>query len=135
MIVVVYYSFSYLTEYFNIGYFWLGLIIQYLNFTKSSSIFKIRSKFSTLMACKLVKGDPQDMGRDLLKSYQEIDYMTVDSKEFMKDQEGHTVISDDTIDLPIEFFIRALVPRRERRMLTYWGIDEIGSYYILRSSF
>lgn len=61
--------------------------------------------------------------------------MTLDSKVYLRNDEGHTFISDETIDLPHDFIMRALLPRRTRRMITYWGIDDKGAYYIIRSSF
>ena len=83
----------------------------------------------------LLKGDPIDIGREYLKSYPLIDVMTVSQKDFLKDEEGHTLITDDTVDLPSDFLARALLPRRSRRSISYWGIDDSGAFYILRSSF
>lgn len=53
----------------NIGYFWLGLCIQFLNFKKLRTIFSIKPKYSLLKARALVKGDPIDLGREILKNY------------------------------------------------------------------
>ena len=61
--------------------------------------------------------------------------MTIESREFLRDEEGHTVISDDTIDLPSSFFIKPFVPRRQRRIITYWGVDDQGTFYVFRNIF
>lgn len=61
--------------------------------------------------------------------------MTIESREFLRDEEGHTVISDDTIDLPSSFYIKSFVPRRQRRIITYWGVDDQGTFYVFRNIF
>lgn len=59
--------------------------------------------------------------------------MLVESVEFLQDKEAHTVITDDVVDLPSHFMIRQFLPRVHRRMRTYWGVDDLGCFYVLRT--
>ena len=59
--------------------------------------------------------------------------MLAESVEFLQDKEAHTVITDDIVDLPSHFMIRSFLPRMHRRMRTYWGVDELGCFYVLHT--
>ena len=60
--------------------------------------------------------------------------MTVELKEFLKDDAAHTSITDESLDLPNDFIFKSFTPIRKRRMISYWGIDNNGSFIILRKS-
>jgi hypothetical protein len=47
-----------------------------------------------------MKGDAQDLGRMFMKNYQQFDLMTINANEFMRNDETHSVITDETFDLP-----------------------------------
>lgn len=86
-----------------------------------------------LKARTIIKGESYDIGREYLKNYQFFDYMLAESIEFLQDKEAHTVITDDVVDLPSQFMIRQFLPRVHRRMRTYWGVDELGCFYVIRT--
>jgi hypothetical protein len=93
----------------------------------------MKSKYSVLKARTLIKGEAYDLGREYLRNYQFFDYMLAETVDFLHDKEAHTVITDDVVDLPSHFTIRSFLPRVHRRMITYWGVDELGCFYVLRS--
>ncbi len=59
--------------------------------------------------------------------------MLAETVDYLQDKEAHTVITDDVVDLPSHFFVRSFMPRVHRKMKTYWGVDELGCFYVLRS--
>ena len=60
--------------------------------------------------------------------------MCMNQTQIFANEEGHTTINDETYDIPKDFLIRAFVPLRHRKMMSYWGVDEKGAFYIIRSS-
>lgn len=82
----------------------------------------------------MIKGDSIEIGRDFLKNYLQFDCMTSDQRELSRNEAAHTIITEDSIDLTVDFIARNFVPLRKRRMLTYWGVDDKGIFYILRHS-
>ena len=92
-----------------------------------------RSKL--MKARSLIKGDAYDLGREYLKNYQLFDYMLAESNDFLHNKEGHTVITEEMIDLPHHMFIRSFLPRVQRKMISYWGVDDLGCFFVLRSLF
>jgi hypothetical protein len=106
-----------------------------MNFKNLRKIFSLRSKFTLLKGRAIIKGQAQDIGREFLKNTMKFDFFTVQSREFLKNDEGHIVITDDILDLPCSYLLRSFIPRRKRRTLTYWGIDDQGCFYVLKSTF
>lgn len=62
------------------------------------------------------------------------DFMCVNSKQVSKDDEKHTLITDETLDLPSDFFGKQFLERRTVRVQTYWCTDDTGTFYVLRRS-
>lgn len=61
--------------------------------------------------------------------------MVDESREISRDENSHTFVTSETIDLPGDFVtVRSFVPKRFRRMQTYWGVDEEGAFYIIRQT-
>ena len=61
--------------------------------------------------------------------------MVDESREISRDEHAHTFVTSETLDLPADFLtVRSFVPKRYRRMQTYWGVDEDGIYYIVRQT-
>ncbi len=134
--LLTYYSYEKINSLLGLklSYFWLGFALQLVSYWKLKTVASLSSKYSLLRAKTLLKGDSIEIGRDFLKSYLHFDCMTADQRELSRNEEAHTVITEDLIDLPVDFIARSFVPMRKRRMLTYWGTDEKGIFYILRHS-
>ena len=96
----------------------------------------MQRKYSVARARAVVKGDAQDLGRMFMKNYQEFDMMTANANEFMRNEEAHSVIADETFDLPKGEYVnlRYWVSRFEKRVITYWASDTDGIFYVLRTS-
>jgi hypothetical protein len=62
--------------------------------------------------------------------------MTFRSNEFMKNEEAHTMINEETFDLPLEeyTYLRFLIPRFSSKIISHWATDSQGSFYVLRTS-
>lgn len=116
----------------QLGYFWLGLAIQLINFKRVGSLLSFRSRYTLLRARTVIKGDAIDIGREFMKSYADFDIMTPESKELSRHDSDHTIVTCDVIDLPSDSFVKQLVPVRKRRIQTYWGIDDQGIFYVQR---
>jgi hypothetical protein len=71
-----------------------------------------------------------------MKNYPEFDLMTVKANEFMRNEEAHSVITDETFDLPQGDYesSRFLISRFNQRIITYWASDSQGNFYVLRTS-
>lgn len=119
----------------NIGFFWLGFMMQVISFKTLNGLVSVRPKYSILKSRALIKGEAYDLGREFLKSYQFFDFMLAETIDFLHNKEAHSVITDDIIDLPSQMFIRSFLPRVHRRMITYWGVDDLGCFYVIRSTF
>lgn len=63
--------------------------------------------------------------------------MTVRSNEFMKNEEAHTIINEETFDVPLDEYmagLRFLIPRFSTKVISYWATDSEGIFYVLRTS-
>lgn len=54
---------------FNIDYFYLGILIQILNFKKIKGIFSLQTKYGLLKARAIIGGDPEVIGHEIMKCY------------------------------------------------------------------
>lgn len=138
MSLIVYQAFLKLKAYtgWEIGYFWLGLALQLVNSKRFLSIFQLRTQYpSSIRARTVFKGEPIDIGREFLRSYPYVDPMVDESREISRDDQSHTFVTSETLDLPGDFVtVRSFMPKRYRRMQTYWGLDKDGTYYIVRQT-
>lgn len=53
----------------NIGFFWLGFLMQMISFKTLKGLFSLRPKYNLLKSRCLIKGDAYDLGREFLKNY------------------------------------------------------------------
>lgn len=63
--------------------------------------------------------------------------MTVRSNEFVKNEEAHTIINEETFDVPLDEYLaglRFLIPRFSTKVISYWASDSDGIFYVLRTS-
>ena len=62
--------------------------------------------------------------------------MTIRSNEFMKNEEAHTMINEETFDLPLEEYtnLRFFIPRFSSKIISHWATDSQGNFYVLRTS-
>jgi len=62
--------------------------------------------------------------------------MTIRYNEFMKNEEAHTMINEETFDLPLEEYtnLRFLIPRFSSKIISHWATDSQGNFYVLRTS-
>lgn len=54
----------------------------------------------------------------------------------MKNEEAHTMINEETFDLPLEEYtnLRFLIPRFSSKIISHWATDSQGNFYVLRTS-
>ena len=86
-------------------------MLQALNFIKLKGVFCLRSKFEMIKAKALVKGSPEEIGREIVYAYLEnrqdqFDFMTVYSKEISRDEEKHLMTTEEILDLPPDWLSR-----------------------------
>jgi hypothetical protein len=136
-IVFAFYLFDFILKRLNLdlSYFYFGLIVQLINLKGLGKIFRFKQRFSLLRSRAVIKGDAQDLGRQFMRNLMKFDYMTTEVKEFIRNDEAHTVINDETFDIPRGEFelMRYFVQRQEKRIVTYWAIDSSGIFYVLRT--
>ncbi len=63
--------------------------------------------------------------------------MTVRSNESMKNDEAHSIINEETFDVPLDDYLgslRFLIPRFSSKVISYWATDNEGIFYVLRTS-
>ncbi|CDW82058.1 oxysterol binding family protein [Stylonychia lemnae] len=123
----------------DIDYFYLGILIQILNFKSSNGILTLQRKYGMLKARTLVQGDSEQIGNEILKCYKDnhqdsFDFMTITVKELNRDEDKHVLNTEETLDLPSDYVVRQFLERRSVKMLTYWCQDESGNFYVLRKS-
>ena len=55
----------------------------------------------------------------------------------MKNDEAHTIINEQTFDLPLDdcmTSLKFLIPRFSEKVISYWATDSQGIFYVLRTS-
>lgn len=87
----------------------------------------------------LAPGDSNSIGECILNCYKDshydsFDFMTVASREINRDEDKKILTTEETFDLPANYISRSFISLRTAKMLTYWGTDENGYFYILRKS-
>lgn len=112
----------------HIDYFYLGLILQLLNFKNSQSLVSLHSRYSMLRSRIVAKGDSSSVGECILNCYKDshhdsFDFMTTAVREINRDEEKHILTTEETLDLPADYLTRQFIERRQAKMVTYWGTD------------
>ena len=69
----------------SLDYFWLGLLLQLVQFKKLKNFIEVNCRFTMLRSRTLVKGEVEEVGKELIKSIRDqgeaIDFMSLSSRE------------------------------------------------------
>jgi len=115
----------------GLGHFWLGLILSIVALRYQSSILQFESRYGMLKARALVKGDAADLGREVIKGLSQFDFMRANKgKELLKDDANHLTITEETFDIPNEYFVKPFINPKTVKTNTYWCIDDKNHFYI-----
>ena len=87
-------------------------------YKKIKSIIQIKERFGVLKARTIVKGDSEVLGMEIFNQYtaeshteESFDFMVQGIREISRDDDKHTLVTEQTLDLPRDFLVRDFLSR------------------------